>query len=321
MAISVRGLVKRFGGATPVTALDGVDLTVRRGTVLGVLGPNGAGKTTLVRILSTLIRPDAGTAVVGGLDVLRDARDLRRLIGLTGQYAAVDAKLSGLENLYLIARLLDVPRRAARARAREMLERFSLTEAGNRPAGTYSGGMRRRLDLAASIVGEPAVLFLDEPTTGLDPRTRNEVWDEVRRMTGNGTTVLLTTQYMEEAERLADALAVVDRGKVIADGPVEELRARVGGSVLRVQPADPADLPAMRAVLSGAVRVAPDEAGDEGMLRIPVQGDDDLTAVVRLLGTHGFALARVDTREPTLDEVFLTLTAGAPAPEREKAMS
>ena len=200
-AVEVRGLVKHFGDTK---ALDGVDLDVREGTVLGVLGPNGAGKTTLVRCLSTLLVPDAGTATVAGYDVVKHPRQLRRTIGLTGQYASVDEKLSGWENLYMIGRLLDLPRADARRRADEMLERFSLTDAAKRPAMTYSGGMRRRLDLAASMIGQPAVLYLDEPTTGLDPRTRNEVWDEVQRMVSEGVTVLLTTQYMEEAEQLAN---------------------------------------------------------------------------------------------------------------------
>src|SRR5690349_5477051 len=219
-AVEVRGLVKHYG---ETKALDGVDLDVREGTVLGVLGPNGAGKTTLVRCLSTLITPDAGTAVVAGFDVVRQPRALRRTIGLTGQYASVDEKLSGWENLYMIGRLLDLSRKKARARADELLERFSLTDAARKAAMEYSGGMRRRLDLAASMIGNPAVLYLDEPTTGLDPRTRNEVWDEVQRMVAEGATVLLTTQYMEEAEQLANELTVIDKGRIIARGGVNEL--------------------------------------------------------------------------------------------------
>lgn len=207
-AVTVRGLVKHYG---ETKALDGVDLDVRAGTVMGVLGPNGAGKTTLVRILSTLLAADNGQATVAGYDVARQPRQLRRVIGLTGQYASVDEKLPGWENLYLIGRLLDLPRKEARIRADELLERFSLTDAAKRPASTYSGGMRRRLDLAASMIGRPQVLFLDEPTTGLDPRTRNEVWTEVKAMVGDGVTVLLTTQYMEEAEQLASELTVVDQ--------------------------------------------------------------------------------------------------------------
>lgn len=292
-------------------ALDGVDINVREGTVLGVLGPNGAGKTTLVRCLSTLITPDAGRATVAGYDVLRQPRQLRRVIGLTGQYASVDEKLSGWENLYMIGRLLDLSRKDARRRADEMLERFSLTEAGKRPAATYSGGMRRRLDLAASMIGQPAVLYLDEPTTGLDPRTRNEVWDEVQRMVAEGVTVLLTTQYMEEAEQLANELTVIDRGRVIAEGRVDELKARVGGRTLRIRPADPAQLSAMAAAVREAgldgvsgTQVVP----DEGVLYVPILSDEQLTAVVGLLGARGFAIADIGTDLPSLDEVFLAIT-------------
>ncbi|WP_406860581.1 ATP-binding cassette domain-containing protein [Streptomyces sp. HUAS MG47] len=307
-AVEVRGLVKHFG---ETKALDGIDLDVREGTVLGVLGPNGAGKTTLVRCLSTLLRPDAGTAFVAGYDVVKQPRQLRRTIGLTGQYASVDEKLSGWENLYMIGRLLDLSRADARRRADAMLERFSLTEAAKRPAMEYSGGMRRRLDLAASMIGSPAVLYLDEPTTGLDPRTRNEVWDEVRRMVAEGATVLLTTQYMEEAEQLASELTVVDRGKVIANGGVAELKSRVGGRTLQVRPADRADLPAMAAALretgldgiAGATVVP-----DEDLLYVPILSDIQLTAVVSLLGARGFGIADIGTHLPSLDEVFLALT-------------
>ncbi|GHG73750.1 ATP-binding cassette domain-containing protein [Streptomyces griseocarneus] len=319
-AVEVRGLVKHFG---ETKALDGVDLDVREGTVLGVLGPNGAGKTTLVRCLSTLIRPDAGTARVAGCDVVRQPRQLRRIIGLTGQYASVDEKLSGRENLYMIGRLLDLSRKDARQRADEMLERFSLTEAAKRPAMTYSGGMRRRLDLAASMIGRPAVLYLDEPTTGLDPRTRNEVWEEVQRMVGEGTTVLLTTQYMEEAEQLAHELTVIDRGRVIAGGRVDELKAKVGGRTLQVRPADPADLHRLagevtRAGLDGIAGATADVA--EGVVNVPIVSDEQLTAVVGLLGERGFALAGISTHLPSLDEVFLAVTGqktSAPGGEQD----
>ncbi|GGT63412.1 daunorubicin resistance protein DrrA family ABC transporter ATP-binding protein [Streptomyces lateritius] len=292
-------------------ALDGVDLDVREGTVLGVLGPNGAGKTTLVRCLSTLIVPDAGTATVAGHDVVRQPRQLRRTIGLTGQYASVDEKLSGWENLYMIGRLLDLSRKDARRRADEMLERFSLTEAAKRPVMNYSGGMRRRLDLAASMIGQPAVLYLDEPTTGLDPRTRNEVWDEVQRMVSEGVTVLLTTQYMEEAEQLASELTVIDRGKVIAQGKVDELKARVGGRTLKIRPVDPADLPAMSGALreSGLDGIAGSTVvPDEGVLYVPILSDEQLTAVVGLLGARGYGIAHIGTHLPSLDEVFLAIT-------------
>ncbi|MET9659715.1 ATP-binding cassette domain-containing protein [Streptomyces sp. NPDC006510] len=307
-AVEVRGLVKHYGSTK---ALDGVDLDVREGTVLGVLGPNGAGKTTLVRCLSTLIVPDAGHATVAGYDVVKQPRQLRRTIGLTGQYASVDEKLSGWENLYMIGRLLDLPRRTARSRADELLERFSLTDAARKAAMDYSGGMRRRLDLAASMIGSPAVLYLDEPTTGLDPRTRNEVWDEVQRMVAEGATVLLTTQYMEEAEQLANELTVIDKGKIIARGGVDELKAKVGGRTLQIRPSDPAQLPAMaRAIreagldgVSGAQAVP-----DEGLLYVPILSDEQLTAVIGLLGTRGFPLAHVATALPSLDEVFLAIT-------------
>jgi len=307
-AVEVRGLVKHFGATK---ALDGVDLDVRQGTVLGVLGPNGAGKTTLVRVLSTLIRPDAGSARVAGYDVLTQPRQLRRVIGLTGQYASVDEKLSGRENLYMIGRLLDLSRKDARARADELLERFSLTEAAKRPAMHYSGGMRRRLDLAASMIGRPAVLYLDEPTTGLDPRTRNEVWEEVQRMVADGATVLLTTQYMEEAEQLANELTVIDRGRVIANGKVAELKAKVGGRTLQIRPVDPAQAAAMAAAiaeagLDGVAGANADPA--EGMVSVPILSDEQLTAVVGLVAARGFGIAHIDTHLPSLDEVFLAIT-------------
>ncbi|MER8182701.1 ATP-binding cassette domain-containing protein [Kitasatospora sp. NPDC094015] len=307
-AVEVRGIVKHYG---ETKALDGVDLTVREGTVLGLLGPNGAGKTTLVRVLSTLIKPDAGTAFVGGYDVLSQPKQLRRTIGLTGQYASVDELLSGYENLYLIGRLLDLSGKEAKARAAELLERFSLTEAAKRPAKTYSGGMRRRLDLAASMIGRPKVLYLDEPTTGLDPRTRNEVWDEVQRMVGEGSTVLLTTQYMEEAEQLAHELTVIDRGRVIANGGIEELKTQVGGRTLQVRPVRPAELPEMARCLN-ETGIAATFSADNGLLSVPLTGDEQLTAVVGVLGTRGFGIAGIHTELPSLDEVFLTIT-GKPA--------
>ncbi|CAL9625956.1 ATP-binding cassette domain-containing protein [Streptomyces collinus] len=307
-AVTVRGLVKHYG---ETKALDGVDLDVREGTVMGVLGPNGAGKTTLVRILSTLLAPDAGQATVAGYDAVRQPRQLRRVIGLTGQYASVDEKLSGWENLYMIGRLLDLPRKEARARADGLLERFSLTEAAKRPAATYSGGMRRRLDLAASMIGRPAVLFLDEPTTGLDPRTRNEVWDEVKRMVGDGVTVLLTTQYMEEAEQLASELTVVDRGQVIAGGAIEALKAKVGGRALRVRPADPTHLRPLAGALdelgiTGLATTTVDS--DRGDVLVPILSDEQLTAVVGAVTARGITLSSITTELPSLDEVFLSLT-------------
>ncbi|MFD2689509.1 ATP-binding cassette domain-containing protein [Streptomyces phyllanthi] len=314
-AVTVRGLVKHYG---ETKALDGVDLDVREGTVLGVLGPNGAGKTTLVRCLSTLITPDAGHATVAGYDIVRQPRQLRRVIGLTGQYASVDEKISGFENLYMIGRLLDLSRKDARRRATDLLERFSLTEAATRPAGTYSGGMRRRLDLAASLIGQPAVLYLDEPTTGLDPRTRNEVWDEVKRMVADGVTVLLTTQYMEEAEQLASELTVIDRGKVIANGGIHELKAQVGGRTLRLRPADPLELRPLAAMLDqlGITGLATTTVDSQtGTVLVPILSDEQLTAVVGAVTARGTTIASISTELPSLDEVFLSLTghrAGTP---------
>ncbi|MGW4907639.1 ATP-binding cassette domain-containing protein [Streptomyces sp. NPDC004270] len=325
-AVTVRGLVKHYGDTK---ALDGVDLDVREGTVMGVLGPNGAGKTTIVRILSTLLKPDAGQATVAGYDVLRQPRQLRRVIGLTGQYASVDEKLPGWENLYMIGRLLDLSRKDARARADQLLERFSLTDAAKRPASTYSGGMRRRLDLAASMIGHPQVLFLDEPTTGLDPRTRNEVWDEVKTMVGEGVTVLLTTQYMEEAEQLASELTVVDRGKVIAGGKVEELKAKVGGRTLRVQPVDPLQVRPLATMIDelGITGLATTTVDAErGTLLVPILSDEQLTAVVGAVTARGITISSIVTELPSLDEVFLSLTGhrasapqdATPADDREE---
>ncbi|MBZ3903311.1 ATP-binding cassette domain-containing protein [Streptomyces scabiei] len=320
-AVTVRGLVKHYG---ETRALDGVDLDVREGTVMGVLGPNGAGKTTLVRCLSTLITPDAGHATVAGYDVVRQPRQLRRVIGLTGQYASVDEKLSGFENLYMIGRLLDLPRKEARSRATGLLERFSLTDAAKRAAGTYSGGMRRRLDLAASMIGSPAVLYLDEPTTGLDPHTRNEVWAEVKRMVGDGVTVLLTTQYMEEAEQLASELTVIDKGKVIAGGRIEALKAQVGGRTLRVRPADPVQLRPLAGELDGLgiTGLATTTVDTEtGTLLVPILSDEQLTAVVGAITARGVTIASISTELPSLDEVFLSLTGHRASAPQDAAPS
>ncbi|MBU7599364.1 ATP-binding cassette domain-containing protein [Streptomyces sp. P38-E01] len=318
-AIEVRGLVKHFG---PTRAVDGVDLTVAEASVHGVLGPNGAGKTTLVRCLSSLLVPDGGTAHVAGYDVVRHPRQLRRVIGLTGQYASVDEKLSGWENLYMIGRLLDLSRKDARRRAYAMLERFSLTEAAKRPAAQYSGGMRRRLDLAASMIGRPQVLYLDEPTTGLDPRTRIEVWEEVKRMTSEGTTVLLTTQYMEEAEQLASDLTVIDRGLVIAEGRVAELKAKVGGRTLRIEPLVKDEIHHVLGALAQSGIVGAADATldlDEGVVQVPIVGDDQLTQVIGLVGHYGFRLSNISTQLPSLDEVFLALTGRKTSPRQEDA--
>ncbi|WP_431914394.1 ATP-binding cassette domain-containing protein [Nonomuraea jabiensis] len=303
-AFEAEGLVKRFGATT---ALDGITLSAPPGTVLGVLGPNGAGKTTAVRILATLLRPDAGHATVSGLDVVRHASRVRRLIGLTGQYASVDEDLTGTENLVLIGRLLDLRIADAKARAARLLEDFGLAEAADRRASTYSGGMRRRLDLAAGLVGRPDVIFLDEPTTGLDPAKREDVWAIVRRLVADGVTVLLTTQYLEEADALADAISVVDHGKVIAHGSAAELKRVVGGQTVLVRPADPARLEEAAAIVA-AVAGRPAESPGRDVVTVPVDGDAAFTEIVARLAAAGIAVNELSLRLPSLDEVFFTLT-------------
>lgn len=308
-AIWAEGLTKRFG---ETTALDGVDLAARTGTVLGMLGPNGAGKTTAVRVLATLLRPDRGRATVGGYDVVRDAHQVRGLIGLTGQYASVDEQLTGLENLVLIGRLLGLPRQRAKQRARELLERFDLSGAGGRAAKTYSGGMRRRLDLAASLVGEPPLLYLDEPTTGLDPRARTELWGLVRSLVAGGTTVLLTTQYLEEADELADEIVVIDQGRVIAGGTPEELKAKTGAQTLLVRPADEAALPLVVSVVGELAHTTPEVSGH--VVTAQVADPAVLPALVRRLDEAEVTLIELALRTSSLNEVFLSLT-GHPAEE------
>jgi ABC-2 type transport system ATP-binding protein len=317
-AISVTGLVKSFGD---VRALDGVDLYVPPGSVLGLLGPNGAGKTTAVRVLTTLLKPDAGTVLVTGLDVVRDAAELRGRIGLAGQYAAVDENLTGLENLVMVGRLYGERRAWAKRRGQELLERFDLVEAADRPVKTYSGGMRRRLDLAAALVARPPVLFLDEPTTGLDPRSRLEVWATIEGLVAEGTTVLLTTQYLDEADRLADLIAVIDRGRVIAEGTPDELKDRVGGERLEVHLAEAS------AVETAVRALAPmsDEppVADGETIRVPVtRRSGTIVEAVRRLDDAGVAVDDLGLRRPTLDDVFLALTghaAEAADDEEEKA--
>ncbi|MFI7586052.1 ATP-binding cassette domain-containing protein [Spongisporangium articulatum] len=303
-AFEARGLVKRFGDTT---ALAGVDLAATTGTVLGVLGPNGAGKTTAVRILATLLRPDAGTATVAGLDVVKHAAAVRRTIGLTGQYASVDEDLTGTENLVLIGRLLDLNRRDARARAKHLLAQFDLTEAADKQAKHYSGGMRRRLDLAASLVGNPAVIYLDEPTTGLDPAKRDGVWQLVRNLVDDGTTVLLTTQYLEEADALADEISVINHGKVIAHGTPAELKHIVGGQTLEVRPSDPARLDDVRTILARISGKAVDSPA-RGVLSTPVTSDDVLNPTIAALAAAGVTVSELSLHLPSLDEVFFTLT-------------
>ncbi|GAA5171941.1 MULTISPECIES: ATP-binding cassette domain-containing protein [Amycolatopsis] len=311
LAIRAEGLVKRFGDTV---ALNGVDLEVPTGKVVGVLGPNGAGKTTAVRILATLLRPDGGHATVGGYDVVRDPVRVRSLIGLTGQYASVDEDLSGTENLVLIGRLLGLSRPDARHRAVELLEQFELTEAAGRAAKTYSGGMRRRLDLAASLVGRPQVLYLDEPTTGLDPHARNEVWGVVRKLVADGATVLLTTQYLEEADQLADSITVFDHGRVVANGRADELKRRVGGQTMLVRPTSLADLDAVSRILGDLTGVQPMRDDDTGLLTAPVSDPVLLSTLVRKLDEAGIVADEVALRLPSLDEVFLALT-GKPTEE------
>lgn len=314
-AISVRGLSKSFGA---VRALDGVDLEAAAGTVLGVLGPNGAGKTTAVRILSTLLRPDAGTARVAGLDVVRDAAGLRARIGLAGQYAAVDEHLTGTENLVMVGRLYGMRRRAARGRARALLDRFALSEAADRPAKTYSGGMRRRLDLAAALVADPPVIFLDEPTTGLDPRSRLALWETIEGLVADGATVLLTTQYLDEADRLADRIAVIDHGRVIAEGTGDDLKDRVGGARVRVDLADPSDAHRAAAALEGMSDEAP--AVEDGAVHVAVrERGGAVVEAVRRLDAAGVAAEDVSVRRPTLDDVFLALTGHAAEAREEEA--
>jgi oleandomycin transport system ATP-binding protein len=312
-AIQAEGLVKRFG---KTTALAGVDLSVRRGTVLGLLGPNGAGKTTTVRALATLIKPDAGHATVGGYDVLAQPQKVRQLIGLTGQYAAVDEEMTGIENLVMIGRLLDLSRAESKRRARDLLERFELTDAGGRATKTYSGGMRRRLDLAASLVGNPRVLYLDEPTTGLDPRSQGQVWDLVRGLVADGVTVLLTTQYMDEADRLASEIVVIDHGRVIAGGTPDQLKTAVGGQILEARAVDETEkLAQMMAELTGAT---PNREGDGTLLTVSVQDPAMLPALVRRLDDAHIVASELALRRPSLGEVFLALT-GHGTDEEENA--
>lgn len=310
-AIWAEGLVKRFGS---VEVLHGVDLEVRTGTVLGLLGPNGAGKTTTVRILSTLLRPDAGIARVAGSDVVAEPAKVRRAIGLSGQYAAVDAFLTGRENLTMIGRLSGLGRRQARRRAAELLDAFGLAGAADRVSGGYSGGMRRRLDVAASLVAEPDVLFLDEPTTGLDPHGRAGVWRLVAELVANGTTVLLTTQYMEDADRLADAIVVMADGRVIASGTADELKARVGGDRLELQAAAGSDPSGLAVAVAGIGSQAPTVDADTGVVTVPgVHGPQALEQAAAALAAADVTVAGVSLRRPSLDDVFLTLTAGHPA--------
>ncbi|BCJ35022.1 daunorubicin resistance protein DrrA family ABC transporter ATP-binding protein [Actinocatenispora thailandica] len=302
-AIEAEGLVKRFGATT---ALAGVDLAAPAGRVLGLLGPNGAGKTTAVRVLATLIRPDGGLARVSGFDVVHQAHRVRQLVALTGQYAALDEGLTGVQNLILVGRLLGLSRRDARARAAALLARFGLSDAGGRRAKTYSGGMRRRLDLAVSLVGRPSVLYLDEPTTGLDPHSRNELWSIVRGLVADGATVLLTTQYMDEADQLADDIVVVDRGTVIATGTPDELKTRTGGQTLEIRPTDPSRVDEAAGIVAALTGVPPVAEG--GRLSAPVSDPALPAAVLRRLDDAAITVTELALRLPSLDDVFLSLT-------------
>ncbi|MGW0565353.1 ATP-binding cassette domain-containing protein [Streptomyces sp. NPDC003016] len=308
-AIYAEGLVKTFGD---VKALDGVDLDVPEGTVLGLLGPNGAGKTTAVRVLTTLLRPDSGTAVVAGIDVLKHPNEVRRSIGLSGQFAAVDEYLTGRENLQMVGRLYQMSAKASKVRAAELLERFHLADAADRTARTYSGGMRRRLDLAAALVVSPPVMFMDEPTTGLDPRNRQQLWEVIQELVAGGTTLLLTTQYLEEADHLAHDICVIDRGRVIARGTSDQLKARTGGERIEVVVHDPEYLTTADEVLRTFGKGASKTEPHTRRITVPVTGGAKLLAeVIRELDVRGVEIDDIGLRRPTLDDVFISLTGHA----------
>lgn len=305
VAVLTRGLSRSFGG---VRAVCDVDLRIQRGTVVGLLGPNGSGKTTLIRMLSTLLRPTSGRAWVAGADIQTSPAIVRRHIGLTGQYAAVDEFLTGRENIQMMGRLLGLSSRDAKARANVLLEAFVLSDAANRALSTYSGGMRRRLDLALSLTGHPEIVFLDEPTTGLDPRSRFEMWRVIEDLVADGTTALLCTQYLEEADKLAERVVILDRGRVVAEGSPEQLRGEVGEQVVEVTLSDSSKRPAATAVLSPILVSTIEASEDPCVLRIPVRSADNLADVVRLFDASGIAFHGLALHQPTLDDVFLALT-------------
>ena len=310
-ALEADGLVKVFGENR---AVDGVDLRVRTGTVYGVLGPNGAGKTTTINMLATLMRPDGGSGRVFGHDVVREAHVVRQLIGVTGQFASVDETLSATENLMIFARLLGLGRSEAKAKSADLLERFGLTEAARRPLKQFSGGMRRRLDLAASLLAQPPLIFLDEPTTGLDPRTRGQMWDTIRELVNTGSTVLLTTQYLDEADQLADRIAVIDHGRVVAEGTPDDLKASVGTSSLQLRVRDAADTADALRAIEQTLGVRGVLSPEASRITAPLADPDRVAELLITLREAGIGLSEVSVQKPTLDEVFLTLT-GHPADE------
>jgi ABC-2 type transport system ATP-binding protein len=305
LAIEAHGLVKSFGTNR---AVDGVDLAVKTGTVYGVLGPNGAGKTTTISMLATLMKPDAGHATIFGYDVHKQPQIVRQLIGVTGQYASVDETLSATENLVIFSLLLGLGRRQAKAKAAELLAEFGLAEAAKRPLKKFSGGMRRRLDLAASLIAQPPLIFLDEPTTGLDPRTRTQMWGTIRRLVDTGSTVLLTTQYLDEADQLADRIAVIDEGRVVAEGTADELKASVGTSALQLRLEDPAETANALRAIHAVLGVTATVSGESARLTAPMADADLITELLLTLRENGIRLAEMSVQKPTLDEVFLTIT-------------
>ncbi|WP_042200492.1 daunorubicin resistance protein DrrA family ABC transporter ATP-binding protein [Paenibacillus camerounensis] len=305
LAIEAQGLVKRFGDNR---AVDGVDLKVPTGTIYGVLGPNGAGKTTAIRMLATLLRPDGGYARIFGHDVVKEPQIVRQLIGVTGQYASVDESLSATENLVIFSRLLGLGRADAKRKAAELLEEFGLSEAARRPLKNFSGGMRRRLDLAASLIAQPPLIFLDEPTTGLDPRTRNQMWDTIRRLVGSGSTVLLTTQYLEEADQLADRIAVIDHGRVVAEGTVDALKSSIGSSSLHLRVRDSQQMMLARQTVERVLRVQTSISAEASAITAPMGNADAVTDLLIALREAGIPLSEMSVQKPTLDEVFLSLT-------------
>ncbi len=305
LAVEAQGLVKIFGTNR---AVNGVDLKVPKGAIYGVLGPNGAGKTTTIQMLATLLRPDGGSARVFGHDVVKEPHRVRQLIGVTGQYASVDETLSARENLFIFGRLLGLSRAQSRSRAQELLEEFDLSEAAKRPLKQFSGGMRRRLDLAASLISQPPLIFLDEPTTGLDPRTRAQMWNTIRHLVQTGSTVLLTTQYLDEADQLADRVAVIDRGQVVAEGTVDTLKSSIGSASLRLELADAADLDRALAIISGVLNTTAIERTPRGRLTVPLADAEQVADVLIGLRHAGIAITAMSVEKPTLDAVFLALT-------------